>query len=75
MMTAVETVDLKVRDKRGKNVSALIKMFEPNHDDLAPKHVSELIKLFEAKHYDLAPKRRQNTVVVTRQRRWTLRTE
>jgi len=65
MMTAVKTVDLKVRDKRSKNVSALIKMFEPNPEDLTPKHVSELIKLFESKHYDLAQKRRQNTVVVS----------
>jgi len=37
MMAAVETVELNVRCKKGNIVSALIKMFESNHDDLAPK--------------------------------------
>jgi len=37
-MAAVETaVDLKVRDKKGNSVSALIKMFESILDDSAPK--------------------------------------
>jgi len=37
-MAAVETGDLKVqRQKKGNNFSALIKLFESNHDDLAPK--------------------------------------
>lgn len=49
-MAAVETVDLKVHNKMGNKVSALIKMFESNPDDLVPPST---------------PKRRQNNVIVS----------
>jgi len=37
MMAAVEKVELKVCCKKGNNVSALIEMFESNHDELPSK--------------------------------------
>ncbi|XP_060880715.1 uncharacterized protein LOC132952433 [Metopolophium dirhodum] len=51
MMAAVETVDLKVRVQRGNNVSALIKMFESNRDDLAPKRRQNTVIVSDGGRY------------------------
>ncbi|CAI6367780.1 unnamed protein product [Macrosiphum euphorbiae] len=52
MMAAVETVDFEVViDKKGNNVSALIKMFESNHDDLAPKRRQKTVIVSDGGRY------------------------
>lgn len=51
-MAAVETaVNLKVHVEKDNNVSALIKMFEFNHDDLAPKRRQNTVIVSDGGRY------------------------
>lgn len=50
-MASVETVDLKVCVKKGNNVSALIKIFESNHDDSIPKRRQNTVIVTDGGRY------------------------